>query len=291
MNNAFRFAIDASDFTEAPTAPGVYFGLSNDLYHKGPGLSSTGVRRILKSPFHFFAATLPNDRPKVTNAGQFNGTLTHCATLEADQYPKRFRVGPAVNKNTNAWRDYVAEWAAQGVQVIGVDQHEAAQAQASSLHANPSIGPLIAQGVTEVSAYWIDPTTGVLCKCRPDCVTAIDYGLSVMLTDVKTTPDASRDAFARTVLQHGYHYQAAWYIDGFAIASGLEVQDMLFAVVESDYPYASAPYLLPQEAIDYARRRNRYALTRYASCMTAQDWPGYDIEPQVLSLPAWGLRD
>lgn len=292
MEAPFLFAQDATEFSEGPTAPGVYFGLDNSLYHAGAGLSSTGVRRILKTPFHFYAATLPNNKPKAPpTASILNGHLTHCLLLEPGEFESRYRVGPTVNKNTLIWREYVAEWAAKGVQVIGEEQFDAAFAQARNLRAVEAVAELLADGVCETSGYWIDPATGVLCKCRPDCISPIAHRTQLMPLDVKTTTDASPEAFGRSALSWGYHYQAAWYCDGYAIASGMEVQDMLFAVVENEYPYAAAVYMLDDKAIAYARRRNAFALQRYAECVCSQVWPGYPSEVQPLYLPEWGMRD
>lgn len=293
MQAPFLFAKDATEYTSGPTVPGVFFGLENEVYHKGAGLSSTGVRRMLRTPFHFYSANLPNDKPKPPPSGSIlNGTLVHCALLEPDEFDKRYRVGPSgVNKNTNLWREYVAEWAAQGVTVIGEEQAEAAHAQARNLRAIEAVAELLADGVCETSGYWLDPKTGVLCKCRPDCISPIAYRTALMPLDVKTTTDAGPDAFARSVLTWGYHYQAAWYCDGYAIASGMDVHDMLFAVVENEFPYAAAVYMLEDKAIEYARRRNAYAVQRFAECMRSQQWPGYPPEVQPLYLPEWGLRD
>jgi len=294
MDHPFRFAIDASTFTEGPTMPGVYFDLDNGLYHKGEGLSSTGVRRFLKTPFHYYAATLPYPKAKAAapSASQFNGTLVHCSLLESDQFDKRYRVGPSgVNKNTNRWREYVEEWASQGVQVIGEEQAEAAHAQARNLRALEPVAELLADGVCETSGYWIDPKTGVLCKCRPDCISPVQHRTALMPLDVKTATDASEDGFAQAAGLHGYHYQAAWYCDGYSIASGLPVHEMLFAVVENEYPYAAAVYMLDEKAIAYARRRNAFALQRFAECKRTQQWPGYPPEVREIFLRDWHMRD
>ena len=138
-----------------------------------------------------------------------------------------------------------------------------------------------------MSAYWEDEETGVLCRCRPDFVAAVEYGTGCILVDVKTTADASREEFARSCGRFGYHLQADWYCTGYARASGLTVHGMVFAVVENEYPYAAASFMLGDDSLIRANRANRAALARYAECVKADDWPGYERGIQVIDVPAY----
>lgn len=89
-----------------------------------------------------------------------------------------------------------------------------------------------------------DPATGELCRCRPDWAHPTgDRG--VILVDVKTCGDASPREFGRQVARKGYHRQAAFYSDGYEIASGKRVLGFVFVAVESTWPFAaSAPAAL-----------------------------------------------
>jgi hypothetical protein len=61
----------------------------------------------------------------------------------------------------------------------------------------------------------------------------------------------------------------------------------VFAVVESEYPYARAAYMLDDEAMRKGREHNVHARALYAACAERDQWPGYPETIQVLSLPAW----
>lgn len=267
--------------------------LDNGEYHRGPGLSSTGVRRFRRSPFHFRAlAADREDRPDLDDdqtAAMFNGTLVHCATLEPAQFHLRYAIGPDVRKNSAEWREFVAS-AGTRTPITSL-QAVRAMAQAEALRSLPDVAPLLSKGEPEQSAFWIDPDTGVLCKCRPDWVTPVAHGTGSMLLDVKTTTDASEDAFARTVVNYGYHQQADWYVKGWGHASRRHVYGFVFAVVESTFPFAAASYILDDDALQQARRMNHKALRQFAECERRQEWPGYPKGMQVLSLPAWALRN
>ena len=84
-------------------------------------------------------------------------------------------------------------------------------------------------GRTEVSFFWDDPETGVACKGRIDRMRRQHNRAWIL--DLKSTDDASKPAFTRSVVNYAYHRQADWYETGFAQASGLDVSPMLFVVI------------------------------------------------------------
>ena len=74
-----------------------------------------------------------------------------------------------------------------------------------------------------------------------------------LIVDLKTTMDASPDAFARTAANFNYPLQAAYYVDGLqaaGIASPDAVTSFVFLVVEKTPPYGVAVYTLPEDAIE-----------------------------------------
>lgn len=270
--------------------PGVYPGLSNEEYQAGAGLSVSQVKRLRKSPFHFHALQTPTAPPKAPTPGMMNGTLVHCALLEPNEFDSRYVVGPDVSKNSRDWKTFMAERA--GLDVITQVQRDAAFAQAAALAALPDIAALMVGGQAEVSAYWLEDELEqpVLCRCRPDYVAPVAFGTGAVLIDVKTTTDASPEGFAKACANFDYHLQADWYCRGYARAAGLDVHGMVFAVVESEFPYAAATYMLSDRALIAARRENQEALQTYMRCRASQSWPGYPQGIQVIDLPPWALK-
>lgn len=271
--------------------PGLHRGLSNEAYHAGPGLSCSQVKRLKRSPWHMHALTLPGGPPpKAPTPQMFAGTLAHCALLEPAEFHNRYAIGPNVNKLTKEWKAFRERTEADGMEIIDQQQHDVAHAQAAALKALPEVAELMADGEAEVSAYWEDHETQgppVLCKCRPDWVARVGQGAGVILLDVKTAADASPEGFRKAVAAFEYHRQAHWYTTGFAQASGLEVLGFVFCVVESEYPYASACYMLSDEALRIAEKENREAVQLFRRCRAEARWPGYPAGVTVLDLPGW----
>lgn len=264
---------------------GLVHGMSNADYHALPALGASGLKKLAKSPYHFFGSTLDPDRPGgATTAAMSAGTLLHCAFLEPSEILNRYVVKPpgqdGRTKEGKAWLETVG-----AREVVSADQMRTAERQAAALLALPDVAALMAAGESEVSSFWIDDETGEWCKCRPDRVTAAGDG--VILLDAKTCQDASPSGFSRAIANYSYHLQAAHYSEGFERASGLKVLGFVFAAVEADWPHAAAAYMVDDDGMTRAYTERRRLLDRYAACKRSNEWPGYPSAIQSISLPAW----
>jgi exodeoxyribonuclease VIII len=216
------------------------------------------------------------------------GTAVHCAVLEPATFDQRYCLDLDASKNSNAYKAFALECEAQHLTPIAADDRERVFAMRDSLCRNAQIAEALdGPGRSEVSAWWTDPETGVLCKCRPDRVRAAGDGS--LLLDLKTTSDASPEAFSKSIANFGYHTQCDWYVDGYARASGKPVHGMLFVVVESEFPYACAAYTLDEAALQQARWQNAQVRRTYKRCSESGIWPGYAEAVTDIGLPRWAL--
>jgi hypothetical protein len=70
---------------------GIVENLSIEEYHSGPGISKTGLDSIDANAAIYYALHLDPQRPAPpVRAGQLEGSLTHCAVLEPDEFAKRY---------------------------------------------------------------------------------------------------------------------------------------------------------------------------------------------------------
>lgn len=264
--------------------PGVKRNLSNAEYHSSDGVSKSGLDLIAQSPLHYWAKYLdPNRQPDDPTPALLLGTAIHTAVLEPERFANDYLVAPNVDRRTN---DGKARWAefmetAQGKTVISSADFDKCRQIADQVRSHPTAMTLFNDGAPEVSAYWIDQETGVLCKCRPDWLS------KKLVVDLKSSRDASPDAFQRSAYSYRYHVQAAWYLDGIAAATGKPRDAFIFAAFEKDPPFACAFYYADEGMIEAGRREYRRLLRTYADCLSAGRWPGYPIELQALTLPAW----
>lgn len=287
---------------------GIVRDLDIDAYHSGDGISKTGLDLIDKSPYIFYARSRdPNRPPERARAGQLEGTLAHCAILEPAEFSKRYAVLPAdaPRRPTDAqWKakspsldsaaamDWWRRWSADNDNktVISNDQYETAMLQADSVRRLPDIREALDVGEAETSAYWVDPDTGVLCRCRPDFMSPVGDAGAILL-DVKTYSDASPNEFRRQVARKRYHVQDQFYSDGYSIASGRRVLAFIFLAVETEWPYAASAVMLDDMSRDQGRADYRRNLNTYAQCLKTGQWPGYSTGIETVSLPAWAFTD
>ncbi|GAW36982.1 exodeoxyribonuclease 8 [Roseovarius sp. A-2] len=150
------------------------------------------------------------------------------------------------------------------------------------------------RGKAELSAYWRDEETGLLCRCRPD------LWVGDVVFDLKTTDDAREHSFERSVEKFRYYVQAPFYLDGLRKAieqsgqrlpEGLEVpKHFVFGAVEKKAPYLNAVYVLDPISMEIGRREIREDLNALADAIGRDQWPGYSRDIRPIGLPAWRLR-
>jgi exodeoxyribonuclease VIII len=192
----------------------------------------------------------------------------------------------ANGKNVRLWSDVLAEWTENnpGRIVLSPEVWDQLHAMRDAVHNHPAAHALLTSvpGEAEKSVYWIDPTTGVLCRCRPDWWRD-DY----VLVDVKTTDDASPEGFAKSMANWRYDVQAPYYMDGVKLATGRDVKAFVFIAVEKKPPYAVGVYVLDSASLELGRAQYQHDLRVYAECLANDNWPGYGDKIQTINMPAW----
>jgi exodeoxyribonuclease VIII len=269
--------------------PGIVHGLDIEAYHAMEPVSKSGLDSIDLSPAIFYARHRDPLRPAPKEKqGQLEGNMAHCAILEPEEFEKRYVVGPTLNRNTKAWKEFVETHA--GRTAIQHDQYEVAIRQAASVNRLGEIREALAEGWPELSAFWVDEETGVECRCRPDWTHPVGDDAAILL-DVKTYTDASPREFARQCARKAYAKQAAMYSDGYEKASGRRVLAFIFVAVSTEYPYAASATMLDPDSLEAGRQHYKRNLRTYAECMKTERWPGYSDGITLIRLPEWALHN
>lgn len=259
-------------------------GMDINAYHASPGISKSGLDDM-DPPARYYALHLDPNRPeRVQTAAQRVGQLAHCAILEPEEFGKRYAVAPDCTRAAKAWKEWEASLPT-GVEAIKADEAAVAWAQRDSVLKLPGMKEILSAGQPEVSAFWEDPYTGVLCRCRPDY--AADCGV---LLDVKTVRNSSPSDFRLQAARMRYDVQDAFYTVGYREASGWMVERFLFVTVETTYPFLAAVHELLPESKAAGAEKARAALNTYAQCLAANEWPHYGAEIHQIQLPGWALE-
>lgn len=268
---------------------GIYPDMTDEQYHAHSALGSTGLRNLLKSPLTYYAKHLDPNRPVTEpTPAMLAGTLTHTLLLQPELFQQKYVVRP---EWVDGRKKDGKEWLEMNSDRICIKEEQmlVAEGQVASIKRKPSIAALFEGAAYELPMFWTDPDTGVLCKIKPDA--AKSAGGGVVLTDLKTTSDASPDGFAKSVGNFGYHIQNAFYSEGYQAVTGVPVIGFVFVAVSNEYPYDCAAYMLDDAALINGAQKIRRALGIYAECSAEGRWPGLSDEIQTLSLPPWTLKD
>lgn len=264
---------------EAPV-PGVYSGIPAEAYHAAPGVSASRLKLFEHCPWQArFGARRETEAMAL-------GTLLHAMFLEPDTIQDRYWVARA-KRGTKAWE--AEEARAMGRQMLTEPEWQEAVAIFDAVHAQPVTRRLLGgPHETEVSFWWIDPPTGLLCKGRCD-VLRRDIGVMV---DLKKCQDASMNGFRRSMEVYSYDYQSLHYQDGFALApGGFKLDDFIFLAFEEPPPHMAAAWRHDLDQQDDARTRVRSLLDQWAECEDSGEWPGYPQVETDLSLSHWRYRN
>lgn len=276
--------LDLQD-TGALIQAGLIPGIPIEEYHRHPSISKSQLDQFAKSPAHYLASlTTPR---KETDAMRF-GRIFHGMVLEPERV--KIAVAPQCDRRTKEGK---AIWdifctANAGAEIVKAEEGEMLNGMAASIKAHPAASALLnaGPGIAEGSAFWRDVQSGELCRCRPDFYRQ-DLGIIV---DLKTTDDASPEAFAKSIAKYGYHRQNSMYVDGVESSTGDIVKGFVFVVTEKSAPYCTAVYSLDTQGVELGRDQYKKLLLDLADCKIAKKFPGYSDRIETLSLPAWEVR-
>lgn len=305
-------------------------GLSMEEYAAIPAMSASGLEDLRVSPAHFLHRRR-NPRPRTPAMAL--GSALHMALLEPLLFETRYvalgrcealkKDGSQCTNGANRLRAFddglTAGWtitgptgplsafcgvhdpakdietlSPEGVELVGQGDLDRINGMCAAVLRHPEARQWFrGKGRSEVTGVWVDEASGVPCKIRVD--REIERASWIHM-DLKTTSDASPDAFTRSAGRLGYHRRAAWYRRGLA-ALGREVTASVLVAVESEarVDYGQGPehgcvaYLLDEGNLTACAPEIDRLLAIYAGCERDGRWPGYPEMLQPLTVKPWDL--
>lgn len=263
----------------------ILFDVPAEEYHRREPhtVSKSALDQMDRSPAHY-RAWLGGLQQETTPALAF-GTAAHMALLEPELYSQRYAVEPdfgdcrykQAKADRDAWRAANA-----GRELLSDADFHRIRKMVAAIHEHPAASRLVADGRREVTLRWVDEVSGLRCKSRAD----IWVPSKRIAVDMKTTEDASPEAFSRSVTRWRYFVQDALYRMGFA-ACGEPITHFAILAVEKEPPYAVAVYTLDEEAVAKGYDAARRDIERIRECIERDHWPAYSDGIEDLSLPPW----
>ena len=158
-----------------------------DYLAKRDAISSSGLRKVLESPRHYLAWIVGQDEED-TDYFRF-GRAAHMMLLEPEEFKKRYIVMPDFgdmrsSKNRTNRDAWLAQQYDSTVVVTQKEQDELV-GMANAIMDHDVASGIMKNCKTEMTGYFVDPETKILCKIRPDIIHQDDMGLHIY--DYKTT--------------------------------------------------------------------------------------------------------
>ena len=244
--------------------------ISNKEYRQRPGISSSELKKIMITPAHYKHW---KENPQEDTPALLFGRSAHKYILETYDFYTEFAVAPICDRRTKEgkeiWNKFVVD--SEGKDVITQEQFEQIDAMRNSAYATPFVAKLLS-GNKELSFWGKDEDTGLVIKCRPDCIT--DFNGKHILIDYKTCTDAENTEFYRDSIKFGYDLQLAYYRDILKQNTGLDY-DVVIIAQEKSAPYVTNVFQLSENYLQNGETLYKEMLKVYKECLESGVWHGY----------------
>jgi len=253
-------------------------------YHDGDGLSSSDVKLLAKNPQ---AWAYRQEHGHADSPQMAFGRLAHTLVLEPHKFEEQYVVVDASTRNTKAYKEAVNNNVNKAV-VLKSDVQRAQGIQ-FAVYACKQINfaEIKDNSKVEASGFWYEGD--LLCKFRPDLM-EFDTGCRAgpeALWDLKTTTDASPEAFQHQVIRYAYHASAAWYLRGANKVLGNAPRRFYWIAVEKDAPHAVQVYEATTELLEAGLHVCKRGIANYRDCQQTRTYPAYATEVLSMGLPAY----
>jgi len=226
-------------------APGVYFNLDEDAYHRDPSLGSGDVRDLWYSPTDYWWSSPHNpnreaDADESTDA-QMRGKAMHRLVLEGEAaFDAEFVRGPTHDKSmtpsekAQSTKKAKADAAARGKTLIAAADYDRVVIASAMMTRNPNLANAFVGGLPEVSVFWIEEVEGMWVPCKA----RIDFLNTRGLGDLKSITTFRKVEFKRFCRERfgsdRHDMQAAHYMRGRRAITELYENECVFGDHDED---------------------------------------------------------
>ncbi|MGK5090623.1 PD-(D/E)XK nuclease-like domain-containing protein [Deltaproteobacteria bacterium TL4] len=187
---------------------GIFTGIGFEHYLAEAGLNQTQAKHFL----HSQQILLPSPGQLLTPPFLF-GNAGHCLLLEPENFDYFYVKAPECftqRERSSVPQGEAFEAQHQGKTVLPSNVWNQLFNIQKAVKSHPELNSLLNQGQPEVSIFWQDPETRILCKGRMDLLLQD----SLKIVDIKFSQSISPSNCKRKIRHYAYDFQAAWYIEG-----------------------------------------------------------------------------
>lgn len=256
----------------------IHYDMDEKEYRALDRLNFSSLKEFEKSGRHFLASKLATRKP--TKAMEI-GRAVHSAILEPKKFDRDYVVSPeGLDLRTKAGKEWASENADKNV--LTPDDFSMISGIRKNLDRHPMFKEIFGNGGRSEVTVLFDHLAEVACKARLDFV---NHDGSVIV-DIKTVEDARPEAFIRSVISYGYHFQAYFYSLAWFIATGNK-PTFIFLAVEKGAPNEVMFHCLDVEFLLIAEKKISEMIAKYKRSIETGVFEGYPAEINYLAPPGW----
>lgn len=308
--------------------PGIYFNLSNEEYHDDPAIGSSDIKKLLESPLEYWYNSSLNKERCVNKFEHLTyGSALHCYLMEEHKFDDEFIVLPEykdmkidsdfynkIKDHPNFEKDFELPKTKTAKQFkyigskpsLSTKDLKSIKDAVSYLKSRDIPSQIFSNGYPEVSIFWRDEATSLMCKCRHDYLN-VRYS-----ADYKSIADLKK--LKSQTQSYGYYISSAFYLEGLKEVKKIINNNKIecpegvreewwnkFLKIEHDrfilvFQEKIAPYRIRcrninQEVHDIAHDKIRFALDIYKSNIEKygiDQWPDNE-DGEIITLDLYDL--
>lgn len=262
--------------------------MSRDQYDKLERVNWSTLKHMDRSPAHYLhAVTAVREDTDAMKLGR----AIHMAVFEPEQFRASIAVWDGGTRRGKDWDDFRAR--NEGRELLTEAAYEQCMTVQRAVRNSAMASKWVSGGVAEATLLWTHkvPALEALPAIEIECRGRVDFIANAGgVVDLKTTRDASPEAFARQFWNLGHQSQCAFYADGHLAATGANLPFIIIAAEVAE-PFVVQVYQVPDSILKAGREKYRDLLAHLALCREQSAWPGYSVGELVLEPPRWAMDD
>lgn len=269
--------------------PGIYNNIPERIYHALRVASHSGAQKNHTSCPADVIDDWEDPLPK-TDALKFGGLL-HAYILEPEEYERNYKIFRGDLRSNAKKAEYAELVIEYGENYIAQEKHVLLCEQIREQLMDRTFARFLleeAEGYTELTILW--EFEDILVKSRLDRVITdpviTDPIGGVLVTDLKSTTDASEDGFAKSSAEFHYDTQAPTYREALAY-HGIHAGQVGFIMVEKKPRFRSGYYTVPAETMADGWRTMQILLRKFDANLKAGVWPAHPEEFKEVDVRGW----
>lgn len=268
-------------------------------YHQREDYSSSQIKFMLKSPYHYKKYVIDGESLESTSLGF--GSLAHTLINEnkyhlAIPMPELSPIETIVEgKRPGTTRKETLTIKAQKENFLAVNQDKIVLSQSDyqrvsgmreALMNNETAKTLFNEDdLIEQGYRYYDDKNDISCRFRVD---RINFRLGHII-DYKTCANAHPDRFKFDILRYGYHISAAHYMVGTQRLFRDQIKNFIFIAQETKAPYAIGFYKVSAVDLMFGENIRTELINKIKKCKALNKWPHYTDGVKELSLPDYSF--